>query len=116
MAEITRRDLHIVRGDFYAHKIILPAADEDANAIDWTSATFSAQIRKYQDKTGSPLKTFNIDTANVDADPPYIVLSLDDSLTDDIPARARWDFQETRAGKPRTPIGGEVRCDKDTTR
>lgn len=91
----------------YAHKITLPSADEDGNSIDWTSATFLSKIR--DTPTGAVLATFSIDVTHTSSTPPYILLTLTDTVTSGLsPGAAVWDLAETRASSTRFPIGGKV--------
>lgn len=115
MARTAARPIEFRRGDDYAHKIILPAVDEFDAAIDWSGASFAAQIRSDAD-ADDVLASFAIDDAHLAEDPPYVMLSLDASVTADLPISSVWDFEETRNGRPRTPLGGPVACYRDVTR
>jgi hypothetical protein len=113
----TSRPITVIVGDDYSHKIVLPEEDEDGNAIDWTLATFAAQIRTSAEASGDPLAELTPDTSHTDESPPYVVLSLANTITETLAAgTAVWDFQETRSGRVRTPIGGTVRIIQDVTR
>lgn len=118
-----KRPITIKRGDYYSHKINLPAEDENAVTIDWTGATFAAQIRR-SENNDTVIAEFQIDDSHTDEDPPYVVLYIDDATVGDVvgtedlpaPSEAVWDFQETRDSKPRTPFGGKVKITADVTR
>jgi len=116
--------LNLKRGDYFAHKIILPAEDEDENVIDWTTATFLAQIRANENLTSPVLAECVIDDTNVEADPPFVVLTIEAETvgdvvgTADLPAGQTvfMDFQETRDSKPRTPVSWKVKILGDVSR
>lgn len=106
-----RLDYKITRGDDFSDTVTIKEGDPAA-AVDVSSRTYTAQVRRTKD--GDVVASMTIDTAN--AASGEIGYSISDTVTDDMSGEYVWDFQQSSGGVVRTLMGGKFTVDADVTR
>jgi hypothetical protein len=99
----------ITRGDDFADPITFT---EDGDPIDVSARTYTAQIRRTTE--GEVEATMSVDMT--DAATGVIVLTLADSITEDMDGSYVWDLEQDTAGVLRTILAGPFEVLRDVTR
>lgn len=105
-------DLSLYAGDGISFEIDFE--DENEVAIDVSSYTWTAQIRKTRGSDTS----YSIDINTDNAATGIIILHIPSTVTSQLPDHSQWDLQSVSIGEtePTTVLQGRVTCTKDVTR
>lgn len=78
------------------------------NDIDYSSATFSAQLRLTPDAAGAPIVSFTVGTATFSGGDTTVAFTLTDTQTDALPAAAETGKTLRLYGDFKITVGGLV--------
>lgn len=105
-------DIDMVQGDTYVNTITF--VDENGTGIDYSAATFAAQVRPTYKSPNTEMQAFDVNVTN--AATGIIVITLLNTQTRTLPTECVWDFQITIGGTPTTLLAGSVNVQRDVTR
>lgn len=105
------RDLTMYQGDTYEHELTVTDDADPPVALDLSTGTWRAQVRKHAQAT-SVLASFAVD--DTDAANGVLFLTLTPEQTAALPSNCTWDLEDTVAGV--TYLRGAVTVEREVTR
>lgn len=105
-------DIDLVQGDVYSMTITF--TDANGAAINYSTATFAAQIRPTFTSPDAQMTAFTVDATNKATG--IVIISLTSAQTRKLPTQCRWDFEIRFSGVPTTLFAGAVNAIRDVTR